>query len=94
MAKTLTCFDSFSSLENSVKNIIELFIKLSDFSKFRTEVKEKLNKIDNDLKTSANQLALDPSTSSTHFAKIISLIDLLTKLLREETRIRESLIDI
>ena len=39
-------------------------------------------------------MALDPSTSSTHYAKIRYLTNLQEELLREEARVRESLIEI
>ena len=42
------------SLENTINNLIALFVKLNDTSNFIVEVKSKLNKIDSDLKTSAN----------------------------------------
>ena len=43
---------------------------------------------------SAHQLRLDPSSSSAHFKKIRFLSDVQEKLLREEARIRSTLIDI
>ena len=55
-----------------------LFGKLCDISNFTKEIKEKLSKIDKDLKVSTQQLQLDLSSSSTHFNKIIFLIDMQT----------------
>ena len=44
------------SLENSCTNVSSLFGKLCDVSNFTKEIKEKLSKIDEDLKVSAQQL--------------------------------------
>ena len=37
------------NFENSFKNATSLFAKLCDLSRFTKEIKEKLNKIDNDM---------------------------------------------
>lgn len=58
------------TFEIFVNNVIALFINLTDTSNFTKEIKEKLSKIDIDMKTSAHQLSLDPSYNSTHFTKI------------------------
>ena len=55
---------------------------------------KKLSKIDEDLKASAQQLHLQPTSSSTHFNKIIFLIDTQQKLLTKEEIIISTLIDI
>lgn len=83
-----------SSLENVVNNFVSLFVKLSDTINITKEIKDKLAKIDMDLKDSVNQLALNPSSSSNHFVKVMFLTHLQAKLLREEGRIRETLVDI
>ena len=61
---------------------------------FTKDIKDKLSKIDEDLKASAQKLQLDPSYSSTHYTKIIFLTNMQAKLLRQEARIRIILIDI
>ena len=58
------------NLEASCSNVSSLFGKLCDVFEFTKEIKDKLSKIDEDLKVSAQQLQLDPSSSSTHFNKI------------------------
>ena len=82
------------NLEASCSNVSSLFGKLCDVSKFTKEIKDKLSKIDEDLKASAQQLQLDPSSSSAHFKKIIFLSNMQEEFLREEARIRSTLIDI
>ena len=42
------------NFENSLKNATSLFAKLCDVSGFTKEIKEKLNKIDNDMQSSAS----------------------------------------
>ena len=64
------------SLETSCISVSLLFGKLCDISNFTKEIKEKLSKIDEDLKVSAQQLHLDPSSSFAHFNKIKFLIDM------------------
>ena len=44
------------NFENSFKNAASLFAKLCDVSGFTKEIKEKLNKIDNDMQASASSL--------------------------------------
>ena len=83
-----------SALEIFVNNFVSLFVKLSDSTNFTKEIKEKLAKIDMDLKDSVNQLLLHPISSSNHFAKTRFLIDLLVELLREGARIRAILLNI
>lgn len=43
-----------SALEIVVNNVVSLFVKLIDSTNFTKEIKEKLAKIDMDLKDSAN----------------------------------------
>ena len=57
-------------LETYVSNFISLFVKLSDTSIFTKEIKDKLSKIDEDIKASGHHLSLDLSYSSEHFTKI------------------------
>ena len=57
-----------SALEIVVNNIVSLFVNLSDSTNFTKEIKEKMAKVDMDLKDNANQLALSPTPSSIHFA--------------------------
>ena len=64
------------TLETYVNNVVSLFAKLSDTSNFTKEIKDKLAKIDEDMKASAHQLSLDPSCSSTHFTRIRYLSNL------------------
>lgn len=71
-----------------------LSVKLCDIGQFTKEIKEKLNKIDVDIKDSAQRLMLDPSLSSAHHMKLRSLSDMQEELLREEARIRSTLIAI
>ena len=52
-----------ATLENYFTNVTSLFAKLCDVTKFTKEIKEKLNKIDEDMKASAPKLQLDPSSS-------------------------------
>ena len=82
------------SLENSFTNVTSIFAKLCDVFGFTKEVKEKLNKIDMDIQTSAQRLQLDPSSSSSHHIKVKFLANIQAELLREEARIRSILIDI
>ena len=82
------------NLEASCSNVSSLFAKLCDVPEYRKEVKDKLSKIDIDLKPSAQQLQLDPSSSSTHFKKIIFFSNMQVEFVREEERIRSQLIDI
>lgn len=58
------------NLENSFNNVTSLFAKLCDVTEYTKEIKEKLNKIDEDMKVSAQKLQLDPSSSSSHHLKI------------------------
>ena len=52
------------------------FGKLYDISKFTKKINVKLSKIDEDLKASAQQFQLDPSSRSDQFNKIINLTDM------------------
>ncbi len=83
-----------TSLETSCTNVTLLFGKLWDISSFTKEIKDNLFEIDEDLKASAQQLHLEPSSSSTHFKRIRFLIDMQTEFLREEARIISTLVDI
>ncbi|MFA1084095.1 hypothetical protein, partial [Klebsiella pneumoniae] len=55
-----------ANIENSFTNVTSLFAKLCDVTEYTKGIKEKLNKIDEDLKVSAQNLKLDPSSSSSH----------------------------
>lgn len=81
-------------LESILVNIVKLFGKLCDVPTFTQDIKNKLQKIDEHMKASAAQLALDPSSSSSHLATIKYLTDLQVELLREEGRTRECLMNI
>lgn len=83
-----------ANLENSFTNVTSIFSKLCDVTKCTKEIKVKLNKIDEDLKASAQRLQLDPNSSSAHHIKVRFLSDMQIELLREEARIRSTLIDI
>ena len=61
---------SLTSLETSCTNLTSLFGKLCDVIEFTKEIRRKLTKIDEDLKDSAQQLQLDPNSSSAHHMKI------------------------
>ena len=82
------------SLETSCNNVTSLLGKLYDTSIFTKEIKGKLSKIDEDLKESGQKLSLDPSYSYAHYSKIRFLTNLQVELLREEARIRATLVDI
>ena len=82
------------NFENSFNNVTSLFGKLCDVTKYTKEIKEKLNKIDADMKVSAQMLQLDPNSSSSHHLRIKFLSEKQAELLREEARIRSTLIDI
>ena len=58
------------------------------------EIKDRLNKIDNDMQSSASSLQIDPSSSISHHSRMKYLANLQGELLREEARIRENLIEI
>ena len=83
-----------SNLESSYTNVTFLFANLCDVTEYTKEMKRKLDKIDEDLKASAQKLQLDPSSSSAHHMKIIFLSDMQSELLREEARIWSTIIDI
>ena len=68
--------------------LFHYFFKLSHTSIFTKETKDKLSKIDEDMKESAHQLSLDPSHSFAHYSKIRNLQE---KLLKEEASIRPTL---
>lgn len=57
-------------LEGVLNNVVCLFTNLSDTSIFSNEIKEKLTKIDENLKNCTSQLALNLSSSSNHFVKV------------------------
>ena len=80
------------NFENSFKNTASLFAKLCDVSRFTKKIKDKLNKIDNDMQSSASSLQVNPSSSISHHSKMKYLAALQVELLREEARIREDLI--
>ncbi|GLJ04869.1 hypothetical protein SUGI_0005160 [Cryptomeria japonica] len=83
-----------AKLENSFNNVTSFFAKLCDVTEFTKEIRDQLKKIDDDLKVSAQQLQLDPSSSSTHHSNIRFLLDKQSELLREDARIRSTLLDI
>ena len=64
------------NFENSFKNVASLFAKLCDVSGFTKEIKEKLNKIDNDMQSSASSLQMDPSSNIYHHSKMKYLASL------------------
>ena len=82
------------NFENSFKNAASLFAKLCDVSGFTKEIKEKLNKIDNDMQSSASSFQTDPASNIFHHSKMKYLAALQEELLREEARIRENFIEI
>ncbi|GLJ46016.1 hypothetical protein SUGI_0969140 [Cryptomeria japonica] len=77
-----------AKLENSFNNVTSFFAKLCDVTEFTKGIRDQLKKIDDDLKASAQQLQLDPSSSSTHHSNIRFLLDKQSELLREDARIR------
>jgi hypothetical protein len=81
-------------MENSFNNVTSLFAKLCDVTEYTKGIREKLIKIDEDLKVSAQNLKLDPSSSSSHHLRIKFLSEKQAELLREEARIRTTLVDI
>ncbi|GLJ49406.1 hypothetical protein SUGI_1045760 [Cryptomeria japonica] len=83
-----------AKLENSFNNVTSFFAKLCDVTEFTKGIRDQLKKVDDDLKASAQQLQLDPSSSSTHHSKIRVLSDKQLELLREDARIRSTLLDI
>ena len=85
---------SISSLETTYSNITLLFGKLCDTTIFMKDIKDKLSNIDEHLKASAQQLQLDPSSSSAHFTKIKFFTHNQAELLRKEARTREILTEI
>ncbi|GLJ10096.1 hypothetical protein SUGI_0122060 [Cryptomeria japonica] len=76
-----------AKLENSFNNVTSFFAKLCDVTEFTKGIRDQLKKVDDDLKASAQQLQLDPSSSSTHHSKIRVLSDKQSELLREDARI-------
>ena len=76
-----------TNIESSYSNVISLFAKLCDVTKLTKEIKGNLNKIDEDLKVSAQKLQLELSSSSAHHMKIRFLSDMSLDLLKEEARI-------
>ncbi|GLJ07187.1 hypothetical protein SUGI_0060910 [Cryptomeria japonica] len=83
-----------AKLENSFNNITSFCAKLCDVTEFTKGIRDQLKKIDDDLKVSAQQLQLDPSSSSTHHSNIRFLLDKQSEFLREDARIRSTLLDI
>ncbi|GLJ25533.1 hypothetical protein SUGI_0488990 [Cryptomeria japonica] len=83
-----------AKLENSFNNVTSFFAKLCDVTEFTKGIRDQLKKIDDDLKASAQQLQLDPSSSSTHHSNIRFLLDKQSELLRKDARIRSTLLDI
>ncbi|GLJ54344.1 hypothetical protein SUGI_1166600 [Cryptomeria japonica] len=77
-----------AKLENSFNNVTSFFAKLCDVTEFTKGIRDQLKKIDDDLKASAQQLQLDPSSSSTHHSNIRFLLNKQSELLREDARIR------
>ncbi|GLJ47583.1 hypothetical protein SUGI_1004850 [Cryptomeria japonica] len=83
-----------AKLENSFNNVTSFFAKLCDVTEFTKGIRDQLKKVDDDLKASAQQLQLDPSSSSAHHSKIRVLSDKQSELLREDARIWSTLLDI
>lgn len=83
-----------SDIQNSFNNVTSRYAKLCDVTEYTKEVRVKLHKIDEDLKVSAEKLKLDPSSSSSHHLRIKFLSEKQAELLREEGRIRSTLVDI
>ena len=83
-----------NSLETTCNNVSILFGNLCDVSNFTKDIKEKLIKNDKDMKASAQQLQHDLSSSFANFEKIRFLTNKQAKLLREETRIRETMTEL
>jgi len=83
-----------NNFENSFNNVTSLFGKLCDVTKYTKEIKEKLNKIDEDMKVNAQLMQSDLSASSSHHHTIRFLSEKQAELLREEARIKSTLIDI
>ncbi|GLJ50222.1 hypothetical protein SUGI_1069110 [Cryptomeria japonica] len=83
-----------AKLENSFNNVTSFLAKLCDVTEFTKGIRDQLKKIDDDLKASAQQLQLDPSSSSTHHSNIRFLLDKQSELLKEDARIRSTLLDI
>ncbi|GLJ20075.1 hypothetical protein SUGI_0364220 [Cryptomeria japonica] len=83
-----------AKLENSFNNITSFCAELCDVTEFTKGIRDQLKKIDDDLKVSAQQLQLDPSSSSTHHSNIRFLLNKQSELLREDARIRSTLLDI
>lgn len=92
--KQVELYTILSNLESSYTNVRSLFSNLCDVTEHTKEIKGKLNKIDEDLRASAQKLQFDPSSSSAHHMRIIFLSDMQEELLREEARIQSTLIDI
>ena len=63
------------NIENSFTNVTSLFAKLCDVSSFTKKIKEKLNKIDVDMQSSAQRLQLDPTSSSNNHIKVKYLLE-------------------
>jgi hypothetical protein len=85
---------TLSSLETSTNNVTSLFRKLCDTSILTHGIKDKLSKIDENLKVSADLLSLDLSYSSADYLKIKFLTNFQAELLREEAKTRATLVDI
>ncbi|GLJ26886.1 hypothetical protein SUGI_0525910 [Cryptomeria japonica] len=85
---------SLAKLENSFNNVTSFFAKLCDVTEFTKGIRDQLKKVDDDLKASAQQLQLDPNSSSTHHSKIRVLSDKQSELLREDARIWSTFLDI
>ena len=75
------------SFENSFNNVASLFAKLCDVSGYTKEVKDKLNKIDIDMQSSASKLKVESSSTTSHHTKIRYFAEVQVELLREEARI-------
>ena len=64
-----------ANIENSFNNVTSLFAKFCDVTEYTKDIREKLNKIDEDLKVSAQKLKLDPNSSSSHHLRIKFLLE-------------------
>lgn len=87
-------FNKVTTVENSLSKVTVVFVKLCDIDQFTKEIKDKINKIEIDIKDSVQKLMLDPSTSSTHHMQLQSLSDMQIELSKEEARIHYKLIEI
>lgn len=87
-------FAALTSIESSYSSISSFFVRICNVTKFSKEIKDRMNKIDEDLKASAQNLQHEPSSSSAHHMAIRLLSGKQNDLLEEGARIRTTLSDI